>query len=119
MKRRLLSFLLVLVLVVSMTLSVSAASPRILSIAIDLSFENNIAHCRLDVSGNQLTDSISATIKLYRGNTCVQTWERSASGFLNFSEYFPAIANAEYTLEAVVTVNGVTEPAVTKTKICK
>lgn len=118
MKRRLFSILLVLLLVTSMTLAVSASSPRIMSVDIGLRFEGTTAQCSLNVSEDYLTDSISATIKLYRGNTCIRTWVRSASGFLNFYEEVPAVKNAEYTLEAVVTVNGVTEPVFTKTATC-
>lgn len=118
MKRRLFSTLLVLLLVASMTLVVSAATPRIPKVDISLCFEGTTAQCSLGVYEDHLTDSISATIKLYRGNTCIRTWVRSASGFLNFYEEVPAVKNAEYTLEAVITINGVTEPTFTITNTC-
>lgn len=118
MKRRLCSILLVLLLVTSMTLAVSAASPRVQSVNISLCFEGTTAQCSLGVYEDYLTDSISATIKLYRGNTCIRTWVRSASGILNFYEEVPAVKNVEYTLEAVVTINGVTEPTFTVTNTC-
>lgn len=119
MKHRLFSILLALILVASMTLVVSAVSPRTAKVDISLGFEGTTAQCGLMVFEDHLTDSISATIKLYRGNTCIRTWVRSASGILSFYEEVPVIKNAQYTLEAVVTVNGVTEPVFTKTATCQ
>ena len=101
-----------------MTLGVSAATPRIQVVDLDLGFDGTTAQCGVSVSGDSLTDSISATIKLYRGNTCIRTWVRSASPILNFYEEVPAIKNVQYTLEAVVVINGVTLPTCTKTKTC-
>lgn len=119
MNYKALSILLVLILIASMTLTVSAASPRILAIDPGLTFDGTTAQCTLNVCCDHLTDSIFASIKLYKGSTCVQTWTRSASGFLNFYDEVNAVKNAEYTLEVVVTINGVRKPTFTVTNTCE
>ena len=119
MKRRLLSILLVLILLLNMTLAVSAATPRIMLVSVDLGFVGTTAQCGVSVSTDYLTDSIYSTIKLYRNGRCIKTWTKSSFGMLSFYEEVSAIRNSEYTLEAVVTVNGVTEPVCSKTKTCE
>lgn len=119
MKRKIISLLLVLILVGSMAIAVSAASSRILAIDPGLSFDGTTAQCSLIVCSDYLTDSISATIKLYRGTTCIKTWVRSSTGYLSFYEEVTAIKNREYTLEAVVTINGITKSPLTVTNTCE
>ena len=110
-----LCLMLTLLIALSMVIPVAAnaATPRILSIVPGLSFSGTTAYCELTVIGDYATDKYSATVKLWKGNSCIKTWTCSGTGYIDFSKTYTVELNTDYSLSADVTVNGITKPRVT------
>ena len=113
MKKRFISFIVVALLLVSAPVTASAATPRTLSVIPRITYSGTTATCAVNVTGCSLTDEIEVVVKLWNGNTCLETWESSGVGFLFFKEYYnDAEKNITYTLTTDLTINGVTEPRI-------
>ncbi len=119
MKRRMLVLILVILIFVSLPIHALANTPRIIVIAPRLSFSGTTATCTLQVTGHYATDRIEAVLKLWDGNTCLQTWNLSGTLVLTFSDTYSVIRNHEYTLTADVTINDVARPRVSFTGTCE
>ncbi len=105
MKKKYIPMSLVVLMVIS--ISVSAAVMRSTVIMPDLSFSNGNANCVLSVVAANNDDLITAEIRLYRGIFRVKKWEAEAVGILAFNETTSAATGATYTMEVDVTVGGV------------
>lgn len=106
MKRRLIIFAVVLVLLTSATMP-QAATPRSAVVMPDLTFAGNIATCELQVWGFSNTDRIEAVMKLWYGTTCLKAWTASGIGQLYMRGTSNVLSGKTYTLTADVTINGV------------
>lgn len=62
--KKLITFMLVIVLLLSITVSASAATPRMIRIFPEISFEGTTANCSVSIIGSTMSDEIDATIKL-------------------------------------------------------
>lgn len=117
--KRIVSLLLVLVLLANVTLSVQAASPRIITMSPGLTFRSGVAYCEVNVCGEYTTDSIFVIAKLFdEDGNGVKTWVQSGSGYVNLSRSVKVTSGVEYTLKAYVTVNDVSKPTVSVTGTC-
>ena len=105
MKRRLVIFAVVFVLLASATMP-QAATPRTVALRPDLSFAGNVATCELRVLGCSSTDQIDAVMKLWYGTTCMKAWTGSDTGYLSMSGTSNVLSNKTYTLTVEVTING-------------
>lgn len=105
MKRRLVIFAVVLVLLASATMP-QAATPRSVALAPDLTFAGNIATCKLRVLGCSGTDQIEAVMKLWYGTTCMKGWTGSGTGYLSMTGTSNVLSGKTYTLTVEVTING-------------
>lgn len=119
MRRRIMVFMLVIVMFASLPIYVMAYSSRIQVFAPGLNFEGTTAKCTLSVTGDYLTDDIEAVIKLWDGSICLETWTVSASGYLRFNDTHRVTRNREYTLTADVKINNVSYPTVSVSKECE
>lgn len=108
--------LLVLVVLVSMPLSVQAVTPRTISVAPDISYNGNTATCTARIIGNSSAERLEATIKLWRGNSCIETWEEAGNGYIFFSETATIIPGNTHTLTVDLWVNGVAQDRVSYSK---
>ncbi len=110
----------VILLVVAMLLSTVAfaAEMRAQPATLSLSFDGTTANCEVTATASNMNQSISATIKLYRGNTWLHTWTVSDTGYLEFSETWPVTSGYTYKLTADLTINGTTYPTVSTTRTC-
>lgn len=81
-----------------------------------LSFNSYSAKCELEVRSNNSSDSISATLKLWRETTLIATWTGSGTGTLSMSETKIVISGYTYKLTADVKINGVAQSTVSVTK---
>lgn len=115
MKRRhiFLSFLLILVLVVP----VQAQTQRVNTERVTLSFSGTTANCRVQIVANS-NESISATIRLWNGNECIQTWQRSATTSLSFYETATVQKGQSYTLTVDYTIAGKSKPTLSTSGTC-
>lgn len=115
--KRTIAILLAVVLLLSTT--VFAVENRRQPATLSLSFSGETANCRVIASADNMNHEISATVKLYHGNTCLHTWYVSDYGILDFSETWPVSSGNTYKLTADVTINGTTYPTVSTTGSCK
>lgn len=111
------ALLLVIILVISMPLSVSAA-PRFLTINPTLSFTGTTAECEVMVVGNNTSEHIEVTMKLMRGSYCEATWNASGYGYVYMYEEEDVTKNITYTLVVEVTVNSVASSPVSISDRC-
>lgn len=99
-------FVLVVILMLLISLPVYAMTPRAVSINPTLSFSGTVANCKVQIFGNSSTDDIDATIKLWQGNSCIETWTESSIGYLIFEDTTSVIKGKTYKLTVDATVNG-------------
>ena len=105
------ALLLAVVMLLSVVaLPVQAAQPRISSVIPELTVEGTTATCNVRVLGDDMSDVVKATIKLWRGSTCIATWNRESTGYIFFSETKTVAAGYTYTLTVDASVNGVAFP---------
>ena len=112
---RKIALLLVLVLLLSVPLSVQAATPRAIPIRSDISYSGNVATCTVRIVGNE-SDQLEATIKLWRGSSCIATWNESGTGYIYFSETATVTQGKTHKLTVDCWVNGVAQERVSVTK---
>lgn len=112
--------LVALVLIMTTVLSVpaQAAQGRMSSIVPELSFDENIADCRVSIVGEMMTDRIYAVITLSCGAREIATWTIDGYGYIFFSETEEVTRGKTYTLTVAVTLNGVSYTPVSVSAKC-
>lgn len=110
------AILLALVLLVSAPLSVQAATPRTISVTPNISYSGNTATCTTRIFGNSSSDYLEATIKFWRGNSCIETWEETGYGYISFTGTAPATRGNTYKLTVDFSVNGVEQDSISFSK---
>ncbi len=116
MKKRTVSLLLVVVMLLTLT---AYAAPRAATISPLLEFDGKTAYCYVDVVGNSSSDKIVITASLWRGSTCLATWTESGTEIVSLSESKAvSISGVTYKLTADVTINGRVLPQVETTAKC-
>lgn len=111
-----LAFLMALILIVSIPVSANAAEVRGVSINPDITFSDGVAYCVIDFIANNLTDQITARIKLYEDGVFKAAWPVSGYGSFTFSRQAYATIGCTYTLVVEATFNGVEYAPVSITK---
>lgn len=101
------ALLLAFVLVFSIPLTAHAATPRIISILPELSFDGYTANCYVSIFGNGDSEEIDATIKLWREDTCIKTWFASGVGYVYWDTTTYISKGHTYTLTVDATIGGV------------
>ena len=87
-----------------------AASARAASVVPRISFNGTTASCTVFIAADRPTDNIDAVIKLWQGNQCLKTWERSSVGDLAFSGKATVSKGKTYQLTVDVTLAGKKQP---------
>lgn len=72
----------------------------------DLTFSGTTANCCVDITGDKMSDKISATIELRCGSQTIKTWNKSAVWHLRFSDLVDVSKGNTYELVVDYTVNG-------------
>ena len=75
-----------------------------------LKIDGTTATCSVLVVGNAENDEITVVVKLWKGSSCIATWNESGIGYVNFLENKTVSKGAEYTLTAEVIINGIRQP---------
>lgn len=118
MNRRIMAFLAVIVLLLSIPVMATASARAAVAIT-ELSFDGTTAICNVIVTADYTNHRIAARIGLYDGDECVASWFASDYGLLDFSETATVVKGREYVLVADLTINGVVQPTVTQTATCE
>ena len=108
--RKIALFLSVVMLMSVFALPALAAEPRMSTVVPELTIEGTTAKCNVQVVGESTSDVVKATIKLWRGNTCIATWNRESNGYIFFSQTKTITAGYTYTLTVDATVDGTVFP---------
>lgn len=112
------SILLALLLLVAIFTTAQASPARISPAYPSLSFSGTTANCSVYIKADNLNDSISATIQLWQGSSCMATWYASGVGSLTHSASKAVTSGLQYTLTVDATINGSSIPRVSTTKTC-
>lgn len=117
MKKRIFPILFVLIMLFSST--AHAASTRAATVVPDISFSGTTATCTTFIAADRTTDDIEAVIRLWQGNKCIETWNRSSVGILSFSGTATVTRGKTYRLTVDVTIAGKDLPRFYTEKTCK
>lgn len=121
MKKRLLTVLIALLLLFALPASTYAKIPEMdsiesITIQPSLSFDGNTAYCGLNATGNSYSDTVYATLKLWRGSTLLNTWYAYGTYQVIMDKTATVSYGYTYKLTADVIINGVARPTVTVTR---
>lgn len=115
MKRRFFLFAILLLFVLGLTAHAASmaydANPS-------LSFSGTTAHCTVVCRGDKTTDSISATLTLYQGNTEIASWSNFGTFRVPVSGNCNVTSGLTYRLKLSWSVNGVSLPDVEVSNTC-
>ena len=120
MKKRVLSFALMLCLAVGMTICASASEmiePRFLNVHSSLTFDGTTANCSTMVTS--ISDNLDVTMTLRRGNTIIDSWSESGISVVSIEGSCRVVKGVTYTLEIEGTRNGVEFNAAPISKLCQ
>ena len=119
MRKRVLTLLIALVLVFVSAIPAMAAGPEKAShVTLSMSFSGTTANCAAQVTGNNTSDSVSMTVKLWKGSTCLKTWTASGTGKASLSRTATVSHGQTYKLTVNAKINGVAQPQRSITKTC-
>ena len=90
-----------------------AASPRAIDCFTDIEFDGTEATCITRITGDRVTDSITATMTLKQGNRVIDSWSGSGNGILSLRGNANVSRRVTYTLVLEWTVNGIAKTPVT------
>ena len=110
------ALLMALVILLVIPTSVQAAEPRLITQSLNLSYTQSVATCSANIIGELTSDYLEATIKLWRGNTCIKTWEETGNGYIIFYETARVVPGITHTLTVDLKVNGVAQDRVSISK---
>lgn len=99
------AMLLAIVLLVAAPLAVQAATPRAINISPGLSYTGTTANCSVGVFADNMSQEIEATIKLWHGTTCLETWYASGNGYLSWRDTATVTRGNTYRLSVDVTID--------------
>ncbi len=112
------ALIMALLLVLLIPVSAAASVARTPQSFPSLSFNGTTANCSLTILTNDSSASINATVQLWQGNTCLQTWYASGTGRLVFNGTQSVTSGVQYKLTVSATVNGSSLSVPTVTKTC-
>ena len=100
-----------------------ADTPSSSCISSNWCFAESIIHdttatCSVFIRANKANDDISADISLWQGNSCIESWEASGSGTLNFESTATVSKGKSYTLKIDFSINGKIQPSVSHSNTC-
>lgn len=112
--------LLVLSVMLSLPLSANAIE-RSARVIPSLIFQGTTAISEVCIYGNNCTEQIDATIKLWYRNRCLETWTVSGTGYIMFSGTATVAVEKgkTYRLSVDAAFDGDVQPTVSISKLCE
>lgn len=105
-------------MLLTLQLQVCAAETRAYRNFPSLSFSGTTANCSATVYGNDNSDTITVTMKLWDSGTCLKTWRDTGEGSVKLSETYGVSKGKTYKLTVDATINGLVQPTASVTKTC-
>lgn len=109
--------LLFFAMFILLTTQANAASTRTL-LAPTLTFDGTTAKCSIFVAGTAPSDEVSATLQLWKGNTCIATWKKESTTYLFINETATVEKGKTYKLTVDISINGIPQATVPITGTC-
>ena len=106
------TFVLAIVLILSVPLSVQAAEPRVTTVYPTITLSGTTATCKVVAMGNDTSEYFEATIRLYRAGNLIATWYEDGYGYINWTKTRNVPQGYTYTLTVDLTVDGDAVPQV-------
>ena len=100
------ALLLAIVLLVAAPLTVQAATPRLITILPELTYTGTTANCSVRIIGNNTAEEVYATIKLWYGTTCLETWHVTGNGYVFWKDTATVTSGRTYKLTVDATIDG-------------
>ena len=116
MRKQVLALTLVLAFVLG--ISAQAAPLRAPRLYPNITFSGTTATCTASVRADNATDTISMTVKLWQGATCLRTWTASGTGSASLSRTATVTSGKTYKLTVNAKVNGVAYPQQSISRTC-
>ncbi len=111
MKKRIVPFLMVVLLVMAITVpTASAVSSRVISGRPTLRISGDTAYCEAIFRSGNRDNDISVTLTLKYGTEVVDSWSESGKGSVTISKSKAVSVKGSYTLILKATINGVVQP---------
>jgi len=79
----------------------------------DIAFNGTEAYCTVQITGDNVTDTIAAKMTLKQGVTAIDSWSGIGHGFLILRGETTVSLGVTYTLIIESIINGVKQPTVT------
>lgn len=96
-----------------------ASTARASQVLPSLSFNGKTAECSVTILGEYAKDEIVVIVKLWKGSSCIETWNDSGTGHMEFSATKTVSSSGQYKLTADVTINGTALPTASAAAYCK
>ena len=110
---------MILALVMILSVAAQASGPMKVPIARPtLTFSGTTANCAVKIRVDKTTDTISVTMKLWKGNSCLQTWNANGTGRVTVSKTATVTKGSAYKLTVDYTINGVKQTQKSVTNTC-
>jgi len=107
------ALILAVILVFSFPVSVQAVAPRAISVFPHISLNDTTVTYSVNAAGNNMSEYLEATIKLYRNNIWIGTWTVEGYGYIHFTKDTAAVTGSTYQMAVDLTVDGVAIPRAT------
>jgi len=100
--------------------SANAQSERAASRYAKLTFDGTVARCDVEIATTNLRGNIVAVIELCEGNSCINSWETSGTGFIYFSDSTTTVQKGHsYVLSVKYTIDGKPQSPLTSSGVCR
>lgn len=106
MKKQSISFFIVVLLILSLTVPAIAAS-RAVDAHPTLTIKNGVAYCQGKCDSGNPTDRISLVLTLKEGASVIDTWTANGTEYVSISENCPVKSGRTYTLILTAKINGI------------
>ena len=107
------ALVLAALLVLSLPLSIQAAEPRMISVFPHIDVNDTTVTYSVNAAGNNMSEYLEATIKLYRNNIWIGTWTVEGYGYIHFTKDTAAVTGSTYQMAVDLKVDGVAIPRAT------
>lgn len=118
MKKSITVSLSLLILLLCVPLTTYAATARLSAIFANISFTGTTANCSATILADDSSDTISATMKLWNGSTCLATWTGTGKGSLSMAKSKAVTSGLEYKLTIDAVIDGSKFGTVSKFGTC-
>lgn len=115
-QKKIQAVLITLLVSLNVMVPTEAAQTRAVMVTPSLSITSNKATCSARVVPDTTSDTVSLTVKLWKGNQCIKTWKDSGTGVVSFTQTATVTKGYTYKLTVSAVVKGITQPTVTVSK---